>query len=107
MSSDQVLAGQAPADESPSTEIHRFGPSSTPTHPLALVPAVAPPATVDGFVKEFLRELNTEPLDGGFLVGDKERKLLVFQLHFCTALVIFIHLVGKEEHPVAWYESLA
>ena len=59
MSSDQVLAGQAPADESPSTEIHRFGPSSTPTHPLALVPAVAPPATVDGFVKEFLRELNT------------------------------------------------
>ena len=59
MSSDQVLAGQAPADESPSTEIHRYGPTSPPTHPLALVPAVAPPATVDGFVKEFLRELNT------------------------------------------------
>ncbi len=59
MSSDQVLAGQSPADESPTTEIHRFGPTTKPTHPLALAPVAAPPATVDGFVKEFLRELNT------------------------------------------------
>ncbi|MCA0306176.1 MAG: glycogen/starch/alpha-glucan phosphorylase, partial [Actinobacteria bacterium] len=30
-----------------------------PTHPLALAPVSAPPHSVDGFVKEFLRELNT------------------------------------------------
>ncbi len=30
-----------------------------PTHPLALAPVASPPHSVDGFVREFLRELNT------------------------------------------------
>ena len=29
-----------------------------PTHPLALAPVTSPPSSVDGFVREFLRELN-------------------------------------------------
>ena len=29
-----------------------------PTHPLALAPVIAPPASVDGFVKQFLANLN-------------------------------------------------
>ena len=37
-----------------------LGPSFSPTHPLALEPAVAPPRTVDGFARAFLRELNFE-----------------------------------------------
>jgi len=49
----------APADESPTTERHRFGPVFQPTHPVALAPVTAPPHSVDGFVREFLRELNT------------------------------------------------
>ncbi len=35
-----------------------MGPGSSPTHELAVGPVVQPPATVDGFVKEFLAELN-------------------------------------------------
>jgi len=35
------------------------GPTSPPSHPLALAPVTAPPHSVDGFVREFLRELNT------------------------------------------------
>ena len=49
----------APADESPTTEPHRLGPAFQPSHPLALAPVTAPPHSVDGFVREFLRELNT------------------------------------------------
>ncbi len=48
-----------PADESPSTDHRVYGPSATPTHPLATAPVGAPPHSVDGFVKEFLHELNT------------------------------------------------
>ncbi|MDN5570095.1 MAG: glycogen/starch/alpha-glucan phosphorylase [Propionibacteriaceae bacterium] len=48
-----------PADESPSTDHRVFGPTSSPTHPLATAPVGAPPFSVDGFVKEFLHELNT------------------------------------------------
>ncbi|MFZ0529366.1 MAG: glycogen/starch/alpha-glucan phosphorylase [Propionicimonas sp.] len=49
----------APADESPSTDLRRVGPMFPPTHPIALAPVTAPPFSVDGFVREFLRELNT------------------------------------------------
>ena len=35
------------------------GPEFAPTHPFALAPAGTPPVSVDGFTKEFLRELNT------------------------------------------------
>ncbi len=64
MSADTVPApetrpGPVPTDESPTTELHRVGPQFQPTHPLALAPVAAPPHSVDGFVREFLRELNT------------------------------------------------
>ncbi|WP_342372423.1 glycogen/starch/alpha-glucan phosphorylase [Propioniciclava soli] len=53
-------SGPAPtADESPSTDHRVYGPSSTPSHPLATAPVSPPPFSVDGFVKEFLHELNT------------------------------------------------
>ena len=48
-----------PADESPTTESHRRGPAFKPTHPVALAPVGSPPHSVDGFVREFLHELNT------------------------------------------------
>ena len=48
-----------PADETPSTDHRVYGPSKPPTHPLATAPVGAPPFSVDGFVKEFLHELNT------------------------------------------------
>ena len=47
-----------PADESPTTEEHRYGPEFAATHPLANGPVVSPPHSVEGFVREFLRELN-------------------------------------------------
>jgi hypothetical protein len=47
-----------PADETPSVE-KRFGPEFAATHPLAVGPVGSPPHSVDGFVKEFLHELNT------------------------------------------------
>ncbi|BDV30364.1 glycogen/starch/alpha-glucan phosphorylase [Microbacterium terricola] len=34
--------------------------STGATHPLALAPVIAPPSTVDGFVREFLQNLNLE-----------------------------------------------
>ena len=54
-----VPAASPPADESPTTESNRLGPVFAPTHPVALAPVTAPPHSVDGFVREFLRELNT------------------------------------------------
>jgi starch phosphorylase len=48
-----------PADETQSVETHRLGPLFPPTHPVALAPVTAPLHSVDGFVREFLRELNT------------------------------------------------
>jgi starch phosphorylase len=47
------------ADEAQTSESRHVGPSFQPTHPLALAPVTAPPHSVDGFVREFLRELNT------------------------------------------------
>ncbi len=46
------------ADESPATGVHGVGPAFPPSHPIALAPVTAPPHSVDGFVREFLRELN-------------------------------------------------
>ena len=54
-----IPTGPIPTDESPITKAHRVGPLFQPTHPLALAPVSAPPHSVDGFVREFLRELNT------------------------------------------------
>jgi len=51
-------AGPLPVDESPSTH-GTVGPLFKPAHPLALAPVTAPPHSVDGFVREFLHELNT------------------------------------------------
>ena len=45
-------------DESPSTDARRIGPEFRTSNPLASGPVVQPPATVDGFVAEFLAELN-------------------------------------------------
>ena len=51
--------GRLQADETPNTDHRDRGPSSEPTHLLAKGPVAAPPHSVDGFVKEFLKELNT------------------------------------------------
>ena len=58
---DTALNGRpSPADETPNTDARTYGPASTPTHPLATAPVGMPPFSVDGFVKEFLHELNTK-----------------------------------------------
>ena len=44
--------------ESPLDQSGPLGPSGEVTHPIAKSPVVSPLHTVDGFVKEFLRELN-------------------------------------------------
>ncbi|MDR1807499.1 MAG: glycogen/starch/alpha-glucan phosphorylase [Propionibacteriaceae bacterium] len=41
------------------TSTRQVGPEFDPTNPIALGPVVAPAHTVDGFVREFLHELNT------------------------------------------------
>ena len=45
-------------NETPSTDATLMGPSGEATHELAIGPVVAPKPTVDGFVREFLNELN-------------------------------------------------
>ncbi len=50
--------GHIIADESPSTDVRAKGPTKEPTSPLAKGPVLSPPHSVDGFVREFLRELN-------------------------------------------------
>ena len=55
VSESPAETGPIPTDESPITEAHREGPMFPPTHPLALAPVSAPPHSVDGFVREFLR----------------------------------------------------
>ncbi len=61
MSSAEQAATSAPivTDESPTTHISAYGPQFTPTHPLALAPVSSTAHSVDGFVREFLHELNT------------------------------------------------
>ncbi|MCL2317010.1 MAG: glycogen/starch/alpha-glucan phosphorylase [Actinomycetia bacterium] len=51
--------GPRPADETPTTA-RRLGPAFRPTHPIALAPVTAPAHSVDGFVREFLHELNSD-----------------------------------------------
>ncbi len=46
------------ADETQGMARRGRGPEHDPTHPLAVGPVEAPPHTVDGFVRQFLRELN-------------------------------------------------
>ena len=46
------------SDESPSIDANLIGPSSTPTHPLAVAAVSQAPVTVDRFVEAFLHELN-------------------------------------------------
>ena len=58
-----VYKRQPPA---PSLDYRKIGPTFTPTNPRALEPAIAPERTVDGFVAEFLRELN---FGGGASLG--------------------------------------
>ena len=62
MSEATLVAGPGgvPADETPSTAVHQLGPMFPPTHPVAQAPVTSPTHSVDGFVKEFLRELNTD-----------------------------------------------
>ncbi len=45
-------------DPTPTIYRHEAGPSSPPRHPLVLGPIISPPHTVDGFVKQFIHELN-------------------------------------------------
>ena len=52
------LQDNSPADETPSGKVRTLGPSGEVKHPVANGPVVSPLHTVDGFVKEFLRELN-------------------------------------------------
>lgn len=59
VSASTVPASPVPTEESPKAQLHQVGPQSDPTHPLALAPVASPPHSVDGFVREFLRELNT------------------------------------------------
>ena len=47
-----------PSDEPPLLGRH-LGPQWTPSHPFANAPVGTPPPTVDGFVREFLHELNS------------------------------------------------
>ena len=54
----ELPEGPARADESPDAVAHHLGPMFQPTHPLALAPVTAPAHSVDGFVRQFLRELN-------------------------------------------------
>lgn len=46
------------SDENPSTDANRRGPSKQATHPLAIGRVQPPGVSVDGFVREFLEELN-------------------------------------------------
>ncbi len=55
----QPIDQQQPTDETPSVDHRVYGPSAEPSHPRATAPVSSPPHSVDGFVKEFLHELNT------------------------------------------------
>ena len=46
------------SDESPSADATQMGPAFASSHPLATGPVLQPPSTVDGFVEEFLSNLN-------------------------------------------------
>ena len=75
------------ADETPTTETRKVGPHFTPTHPIALAPVTTPPHSVDGFVKEFLRELNGSQgvALGGSTVNDQYLALAKTVRHYLMA----------------------
>ena len=75
------------ADETPTTETHQVGPHFPPTHPIALAPVTTPPHSVDGFVKEFLRELNGSQgvALGGSTVNDQYLALAKTVRHYLMA----------------------
>ncbi|SDB79997.1 starch phosphorylase [Raineyella antarctica] len=56
---DATLNGHANPAEQPTTGCRDLGPARTPTHPVATAPVNGPLFSVDGFVKEFIHELNT------------------------------------------------
>ena len=56
---EQPVGTMLPADETPNTDTRSFGPASIPIHLLATAPVGMPSHSVDGFVREFLHELNT------------------------------------------------
>ncbi len=56
---DNALQSGLVPDERPITGRREIGPMSPPTHPLATAPVGTPAFSVDGFVREFLHELNT------------------------------------------------
>lgn len=60
MTESQAVISAQPAASRGDTPsyLHERGPSFAPQHPLAAGPVSTPPHTVDGFVKEFLRQLN-------------------------------------------------
>ncbi|MBK8460639.1 MAG: glycogen/starch/alpha-glucan phosphorylase [Micropruina sp.] len=55
---ESVTTPAVVADETPTTGIHKRGVAFPQTHPFALAPVTSPPHAVDGFVREFLHELN-------------------------------------------------
>ncbi len=55
----KIPSSPFPADESQRSNPQVKGPSFEPKHALARGPVLSPPHTVDAFVKEFLRELNS------------------------------------------------
>ncbi len=75
------------ADETPTTETRKVGPHFAPTHPIALGPVTTPPHSVDGFVKEFLRELNGSQgvALGGSTVNDQYLALAKTVRHYLMA----------------------
>ncbi len=56
---DVAQNGHVNPAEQPATGRRTLGPSNTPTHPVATAPVGSPTFSVDGFVKEFIHELNT------------------------------------------------
>ena len=75
------------ADETPTTETRHVGPHFQPTHPIALAAVTTPPHSVDGFVKEFLRELNGSQgvALGGSTVNDQYLALAKTVRHYLMA----------------------
>ena len=55
---DEALNGESNPAEQPTTGRRDLGPAKPPTHPVATAPVVGPVFSVDGFVKEFIHELN-------------------------------------------------
>ena len=55
---DEALNGESNPAEQPTTGRRELGSARPPTHPIATAPVGGPVFSVDGFVKEFIHELN-------------------------------------------------